>query len=386
MSIMGIYLDYNASAPIDSEVLKTMINIYRNHIGNADSRTHPYGDSAREIVESARKQVAELLNVTPGEVFFTSGATESNNIAIQGLFNYACESGKKHIVTSTIEHKAILETVKEMERRGLEVDFVDPDTSGRIDPEKVFQRIQENTLLVSIMHVNNETGIIQPIHEIGEELATRNILFHIDATQSCGKLVKELQTAKYSMLSFSAHKLEGPQGIGVLVLRKKNYKLPPVKSIMFGGQQEHGIRPGTVPVALVAGCGKACEIALNSYEENSKKLKNIKELILKLLIESGVSYSLNGDQSNCLDNTINICFHGVSSEALMLSSKQYCSVSNGSACTSSNYAPSYVLSAMGIPINQIESSIRVSWGPKTNIDKLTEGMTQLLAIVKSLAP
>lgn len=383
---MGIYLDYNASAPIDSEVLKTMINIYRNHIGNADSRTHPYGDSAREIVESARKQVAELLNVTPGEVFFTSGATESNNIAIQGLFNYACESGKKHIVTSTIEHKAILETVKEMERRGLEVDFVDPDTSGRIDPEKVFQRIQENTLLVSIMHVNNETGIIQPIHEIGEELATRNILFHIDATQSCGKLVKELQTAKYSMLSFSAHKLEGPQGIGVLVLRKKNYKLPPVKSIMFGGQQEHGIRPGTVPVALVAGCGKACEIALNSYEENSKKLKNIKELILKLLIESGVSYSLNGDQSNCLDNTINICFHGVSSEALMLSSKQYCSVSNGSACTSSNYAPSYVLSAMGIPINQIESSIRVSWGPKTNIDKLTEGMTQLLAIVKSLAP
>lgn len=383
---MNIYLDYNASAPIDSEVLKTMINIYRNHIGNADSRTHTYGDSAREIVESARKQVAELLKVTPGEVFFTSGATESNNIAIQGLFDYACESGKKHIVTSTIEHKAVLETVKEMERRGFEVDFVDPDSSGRINPKKVFERIKDNTLLVSIMHVNNETGIIQPIHEIGKELAARKIFFHIDATQSCGKLVKELQTAQYSMLSFSAHKLEGPQGIGALVLRKKNYKLPPVKSIMFGGQQEHGIRPGTVPVALVAGCGKACEISLNSYEENLKKLKNIKELILKLLIESGVSYSLNGDQSNCLDNTINICFHGVSSEALMLSSKQYCSVSNGSACTSSNYAPSYVLSAMGIPTNQIESSIRISWGPKTNIDELTEGMTRLLAVVKSLAP
>ena len=385
MSIMGIYLDYNASSPIDSEVLKIMINVYRNHIGNADSRTHTYGDDARKIVESARKQVAELLKVTPGEVFFTSGATESNNIAIQGLYDHACESGKKHIVTSTIEHKAILETAKEMGRRGFEVDFVDPDVSGRIDPKKIVERIRDDTLLVSIMHVNNETGIIQPIHEIGEELAARDILFHIDATQSCGKLVKELQTAKYSMMSFSAHKLEGPQGIGVLVLRKKNYKLPPVKSIMFGGQQEHGIRPGTVPVALVAGCGKACEIALNSYEENSKKLKNIKELILKLLIESGVSYSLNGDQSNCLDNTINICFHGVSSEALMLSSKQYCSVSNGSACTSNSYAPSYVLSAMGIPTNQIENSVRISWGPKTNIDELTEGMTKLLAVVKSFA-
>ena len=383
MSIMGIYLDYNASSPIDSEVLKIMINVYRNHIGNADSRTHTYGDDARKIVESARKQVAELLKVTPGEVFFTSGATESNNIAIQGLYDHACESGKKHIVTSTIEHKAILETAKEMRRRGFEVDFVDPDVSGSIDPKKIVERIRDDTLLVSIMHVNNETGIIQPIHEIGKELAARDILFHIDATQSCGKLVKELQTAKYSMMSFSAHKLEGPQGIGVLVLRKKNYKLPPVKSIMFGGQQEHGIRPGTVPVALVAGCGKACEIALNSYEENSKKLKNIKELILKLLIESGVSYSLNGDQSNCLDNTINICFHGVSSEALMLSSKQYCSVSNGSACTSNSYAPSYVLSAMGIPTNQIENSIRISWGPKTNIDELTEGMTKLLAVVKS---
>ena len=386
MSTMGIYLDYNASAPIDSDVLETMINVYKNHIGNADSRTHTYGDTAREIVESSRKQVAELLNIAPGEVFFTSGATESNNIAIQGLFDYACESGKKHIVTSTIEHKAILETVKEMGRRGFKVDFVDPDASGRVDPKKIFERVQDNTLLVSIMHVNNETGIIQPVHEIGEELASSNILFHVDATQSCGKLVKELQALKYSMLSFSAHKLEGPQGIGVLVLRKKNYKLPPVKSIMFGGQQEHGIRPGTVPVALVAGCGKACELALNSYEENLKKLKKIKELILKLLAESGVSYSLNGNQSNCLDNTINICFHGVSSEALMLSSKQYCSVSNGSACTSSNYSPSYVLSAMGIPLNQIENSIRISWGPKTNIDELTEGMIRLLAVVKSLVP
>lgn len=382
---MSIYLDYNASAPIDSKVLQVMIDVYKNHIGNADSRTHIYGDSAREIVEAARKQVAELLKVTPGEVFFTSGATESNNIAIQGLYDYACESGKKHIVTSTIEHKAILETVKEMERRGFEVDFVDPDTSGRIDPKKIFKRVRDNTLLVSIMHANNETGVIQPLHEIGEELASRNILFHVDATQSCGKLVKELQTLKYSMLSFSAHKLEGPQGIGVLVLRKKNYKLPPVKSIMFGGQQEHGIRPGTIPVALVAGCGKACELALNAYEENLQNLKNIKETILKLLVESGVSYSINGDQANCLNNTINICFHGVSSEALMLSSKQYCGVANGSACTSSNYAPSYVLSAMGVPTNQIESSIRISWGPKTNIDELTEGITQLLAVVKSLA-
>ena len=381
---MSIYLDYNASAPIDSDVLDVMINVYKNCIGNADSRTHEFGDKARNFVETARKQVASLLEISPSEVFFTSGATESNNIAIQGLESYAVESGKNHIITSSIEHKAVLETVKAMEQRGFEIDIVDPEPSGRIDPQKILDKIKTSTLLVNIMHVNNETGMIQPVFELGKELEARNVLFHVDATQSCGKLVDELRLLKYNMLSFSAHKLRGPQGVGVLVLRKRNYKLPPVRAIMYGGQQEHGIRPGTVPVALVAGLGKACELAATDYKKNAEKCYAIRNCLLQLLKKSGASYQVNGDLQYCIPNTLNICFDGVSSEALMLATKQYCGISNGSACNSRSYTPSYVLTAMGLPEEQIENSIRISWGADTDSNKLQEEFEKLLAYVQMI--
>ena len=381
---MSIYLDYNASAPIDSDVLDVMINVYKNCIGNADSRTHEFGDKARNFVETARKQVASLLEISPSEVFFTSGATESNNIAIQGLESYAVESGKNHIITSSIEHKAVLETVKAMEQRGFEIDIVDPEPSGRIDPQKILDKIKTSTLLVSIMHVNNETGMIQPVFELGKELEARNVLFHVDATQSCGKLVDELRLLKYNMLSFSAHKLRGPQGVGVLVLRKRNYKLPPVRAIMYGGQQEHGIRPGTVPVALVAGLGKACELAATDYKKNAEKCYAIRNCLLQLLKKSGASYQVNGDLQYCIPNTLNICLDGVSSEALMLATKQYCGISNGSACNSRSYTPSYVLTAMGLPEEQIENSIRISWGADTDSNKLQEEFEKLLAYVQMI--
>ena len=382
---MGIYLDYNASAPIDEVVLETMIDVYRNHVGNADSRTHDYGDQAREIVENARKQVASLLGISSGEVFFTSGATESNNIAIQGLEAYAAQTGKNHIITSSIEHKAVLETVKAMSEKGFEIDIIDPEKSGQIDPNRILSRVKENTLLVSLMHVNNETGIIQPIEKIGQALCERKVLFHIDATQSCGKLVDELRKVSYYMLSFSAHKLRGPQGIGALVLRKRKYKLPPVKAIMYGGQQEHGIRPGTIPVALVAGCGKACELAENTYVENLSKVQFARECIITLLNKSGIKYMFNGDQKYCISNTLNICLEGVASEALMLASKNYCGISNGSACTSKSYAPSYVLTAMGLPLERIENSIRISWGPDTDINLLKTDFKKLIEVAKMLA-
>ncbi len=271
---MSVYLDYNASAPVDERVVDLMVDVYKNNIGNADSRTHGFGEKARSIVENARKQVASLLKVKPDEVFFTSGATESNNIAIQGLREYAEKSDKKHIITTAIEHKAVLETVKHLESEGFKIDIVSPDLSGRVSAERILEKVRNDTLLVSVMHVNNETGVIQPVKEIGNQLQERKVLFHIDATQSCGKLVDEIRELKYDMLSFSAHKLMGPQGVGVLVLRKKSYKLPPVKAILFGGQQEHGIRPGTIPVALVAGCGKACEIA----EKNTFKIQSIQKI------------------------------------------------------------------------------------------------------------
>ena len=381
---MSVYLDYNASAPIDPRVLDVMIDVYKNEIGNADSRTHDYGDQARSVVENARKPVASLLGISSAEVFFTSGATESNNIAIQGLKEYAEKSGKNHIITSSIEHKAILETVKAMKHKGFDVDIIDPLPSGRVDGEQILKRVKDSTLLVSLMHVNNETGIVQPVKEIGEELTERGVLFHVDATQSCGKLVEELRGIKYDMLSFSAHKLRGPQGVGVLVLRRKNYKLPPVKSIMYGGQQEHGIRPGTIPVALVAGCGTACEIAEKEYKANQDKAKRIKSEMISLLDSSGLQYSFNGSQDYCVDSTANICIHGVSSEALMLATKAYCSVSNGSACTSRSYEPSYVLRAMQIPTDRIESSIRISWGSDTDEEEFKSNFYELLEIAKNL--
>lgn len=382
---MGIYLDNNSSSPIDERVLAVMVDVYLNSYGNADSRTHNHGEQARIIVENARKQVASLLEINSSEVFFTSGSTESNNITIQGLEEYALKTNKKHIITSAIEHKSILETVNMMKKKGFDVDIVNPDLSGQINVQEILDKVRDDTLLVSVMHVNNETGIIQPVDRLGTELEKRNILFHVDATQSCGKLVDEIRNLKYNMLSFSAHKLKGPQGVGVLILKKKKYKLPPVKNIMYGGQQEGGIRPGTIPVALVAGCGKACEIAEKEYRENSQKCKLLKVILEELLKKSNVNYHYNGAQQYCIDSSVNICFKGVMSEALMLSSKQYCSVSNGSACTSRSYSPSYVLQAMGIPTEDIENSIRISWGPETNEIEFRDNINKMVEIAKSLA-
>ena len=382
---MSVYLDYNATTPIDPRVLDVMIEVYRNDPGNADSRTHDFGEQARKITEHARKQVAELLGVTPEEAFFTSGSTESNNIAIQGLREYAALSGKKHIITTSIEHKSVLNTVKYMESQGFDVDYVSPDISGRVSAEDVLSRVREDTLLVSIMHVNNETGTIQPVKEIGDALAERDVLFHVDATQSCGKLVDQIRELHYDMLSLSAHKFRGPQGIGALILRRRNYRLPPVKNVYFGGQQEHGLRPGTTPVALVAGMGKACELAQAEYKEEAKENKAIRDEMLELLKKEGVQYELNGDPQYCIDSTMNICFDGVSSEALMLSTKQYCAISNGSACTSKSYDPSYVLTAMGISVDKIESSVRISWGPGVQNKDILNNFKEMLRVIKKLA-
>lgn len=381
---MSIYLDYNSSAPIDERVLNCMIDVYKNIIGNADSRTHDHGETARKTVEIARKQVASILGINSDEVFFTSGATESNNIALQGLKEYGDITNKRHIITTSIEHKSVLETARALEKQGFEVDYISPDLSGRISVQDVLARIKDETLLVSVMHVNNETGIIQPLQEIGEALKDKEVFFHIDATQSFGKLVKELQDIKYNMLSLSAHKFGGPQGIGALILKKQKYKLPPVKAIMYGGQQEHGIRPGTLPIALIAGLGKACEIAEREYATNIQICKEIKNKIIIMLEKSGLEYKINGSQEYAMPTTINVCINGVSSEALMLSSKEFCSISNGSACNSKSYSPSYVLSAMGISDEQIDNSVRISWGHDISIDEIEKSFQNVLKIAKNL--
>ena len=379
---MGVYLDFNATAPIDPRVLDYIVEIFKNVCGNADSRTHDFGNSARKVVETAREKVAALLGVKNDEVFFTSGATESNNIVLQGLKSYAQKTKKNHIITTSIEHKAIIETAKFLQTEGFIVDFVNPDLSGRISEKQIKNLLRSDTLLVSIMHVNNETGIIQPVQEVGEFLSDKEVFFHVDATQSFGKLVPELKALKYDMLSVSAHKIAGPQGIGALILKKKNYRLPPVKGIMYGGSQEHGIRPGTIPVALVAGFGKACELITKEYEQNQEECLKIRKALIRLLDKSGIKYEINGDAVYSIPSTINLYFSGISSEALMLSTKQYCGISNGSACNSSSYKPSYVLMAMGMDVDRIENSIRISWGPHSDIGVITKEFSNLLAVAK----
>lgn len=367
---MSLYLDYNASTPMHADVVELMSTLALTRYGNADSRTHEHGLMAREIVEEARKHIAALLTVEPNEIIFTSGATESNNIAILGMVPFGTEIGRKHIITTAIEHKAVLEPLKHLSKQGFDVDFIAPDESGRVSTESILSRVRNDTVLVSVMSANNETGVIQPVNEIGDKLSGSDVYFHIDAAQSCGKMVEELQKAKYDMMSITAHKMYGPQGIGALVLRNRNFKKPPIQPITFGGGHEGGYRPGTLPVILIAGFGKAAEIALKDYKKNWEQYVKTKCEILRALDKSSVQYEINGTQEACMPNTLNVSFLGIDSEALMLSVKQFCSISNGSACTSHDYAHSHVLKAMGLSDERIESAIRLSWGIEMEHEKM----------------
>ncbi len=377
---MGAYLDYNASTPIDERVLEKMTDIYRNHYGNADSRTHRFGSDAKKIIEEARQKVGALLGI-PGElVYFTSGSTESNNMAVLGLEEYGKKTGRRHIITTAIEHKSVLEPCRHLEEKGFEVDYVRPGEDGRVRAEEILGRVRPDTLLVSIMHVNNETGTIQPVHEIGEALKGTEVYFHVDASQSCGKLVEELRDLSYDLLSVSAHKMYGPQGVGALVIKNKNGNLSALKPIMFGGGQERGMRPGTLPAALIGGMGEAADILVREYKDNHRKCGKNRRMIWKALEESGVAYEVNGDPSFGINSTLNISFRDYDSEALMLAMEMegLGGISNGSACTSHNYAPSYVLEAMGLDKQRIACSVRISWGREPIDRQVILGMLDLV--------
>lgn len=376
---MAVYLDYNASAPVDERVLERMIDVYRSHYGNADSRTHIFGTDAKEIVSSARKTLSEILAVDSTDVFFTSGSTESNNMAILGLLDYALETGRNHFITTSIEHKSVLEAMKHLQEKGCVVDFVSPDISGRIKPEQILSLVTDKTLLVSMMHVNSETGIIQPIEEVGSALAGSETYFHIDATQGFGKLNESLRKTKYNMLSITAHKLGGPQGVGALILRRDcTYKRPPIKPLMYGGQQERGYRPGTTPVALVAGFALAAELCDKEMIAHMESCRVIRRSFMKAI--QGLDYTLNGDQDYCLPSTVNISFRGVDAEGIFLAVKEDYAFSNGSACNSGSHAPSYVLTAMGLDNARVSEAIRISWNHDTKVN-----FSALIDYVKSMA-
>ena len=376
-----IYLDYNATTPLDRRVFEAMKPFFLEDHGNAGSRSHWHGQRAKEAVEQARAQVAAVLGAEEDEIIFTSGATESNNLAILGLSQYAEKTGRKHVIATAIEHKAILEPLDELRRQRFEIDIVPVTQAGFVEPQAIRARLRSDTLLVSVMHANNETGVVQPIEEISALVSESNALFHTDAAQSFGKEVESLRAASCDLASISGHKIYGPKGVGALVVRRSVRHNRALSPLQRGGGQERGLRPGTIPVPLIAGLGKAAQLAQDEYVVRREQARAVKEQVLHGLGE--IPHQINGDPDLAQPHVLNVSFSGVDSEALMLAVRDKLSVSNGSACTSASYEPSHVLRAMGLDDDRIECAIRLSWGPGIEhvpLDPLKEAALSLRAL------
>jgi len=340
-----------------------MRHYFEVDFGNEGSRTHEYGVKAKNAVQRAREEVARAVDAEKDEIIFTSGATEANNLAILGLSHFGEQQGKKHIVSTQIEHKAVLEPLEELNRRGFEVSLIPVGRDGRVAPTEVLAAVRADTLLVSVMHANNETGIIQPINEIADGLLEHPGYFHVDAAQTFGKWKLGPQIRRVDLMSISGHKIYGPKGVGALVARKRGFKRPPLTPLQFGGGQERGLRPGTLPVPLIAGFGIAAKLAMDDKGGRRRRCEKIRSDIKKALLPLGAK--INGNEDFCLPHVLNLSFPGIDSEALMLALKSLVAISNGSACTSATYQPSHVLAAMGLLPTEIAGAIRLSWSHLT---------------------
>jgi len=358
-----VYLDCAATAPIEPAVLDEMIRVWTEEPGNSGSRTHHYGVRAKRIVQSAREKVAKVVCVKPEEVLFTSGATESNNIAILGIADYGINCKRRHIISTAIEHKAVLEPLQILEKQGFEISLIHPETSGAISGEAIQKALRPDTLLVSVMQVNNETGICQPVIDITEVLEGHDAYFHVDAAQGFGKELESLRSSRIDMISISAHKIFGPMGVGALVVRKRGHEKPPIKPIQYGGGQESSFRPGTLPVALIAGLGLAAQLSLQDHSHRRKLCMDIRVEAINALDPIGVN--IIGETNLAVPHILNFAVEGIDSEALMVALKDRVAVSNGSACTSQNYETSHVLKAMNISESVQNSAVRFSWSHLT---------------------
>jgi len=359
-----VYLDFNATTPVDPRVSAEVMTYMAHEFGNSGSRTHAYGQIAKERVARAREQVAAVVDCRPDEVTFTSGATESNNLAILGLAPAGETANRRHIISTQIEHKAVLEPLAVLAERGYEVTLVPPTPGGWVEPVAITDALRPDTLLVSVMAVNNETGVIQPIPDIATALHAHDAYFHVDSAQAFGKLIDPLRIPRIDLLSISGHKIFAPKGIGALIARHRGYRRVPLQPLMFGGGQERGLRPGTLPVALIAGLGLAAELALSEHDMRTKRVAAIKREALKVF--SALEVELNGDESRTVPHTLNFSVPGVDAEAAIVTLKDLIAVSNGSACTSQKYEPSHVLVAAGIPKEQIDCALRFSWSHLTD--------------------
>jgi cysteine desulfurase len=331
--------------------------------GNAGSRTHDFGVRAQQAVQRAREQVAAVLGAKRDEILFTSGATESNNLAIFGLAPHGERTGRRHIVSTAIEHKAVLEPLERLRERGFEVTLVPPTSGGWVDPDAIRSALRSDTLLVSVMHVNNETGVLQPLDEVCRVLAEHPAYLHVDAAQGFGKDLSALRNQRVELVSVSGHKIHGPKGAGALVVRRRGFERIPLTPLMVGGGQERGLRPGTIAVPLVVGLGLAAELALRDQDKRKHRVLQLREAALGALLPLGCK--INGESSRAMPHVLNVSFPGLDSEAVMLTWKGLAAVSNGSACTSQSYSLSHVLQAMGLSETDVRGAVRISWSHLT---------------------
>jgi cysteine desulfurase len=374
-----IYLDYSATTPVDPRVAQKMIPFLTEQFGNPASRSHAFGWEAEKAVEEAREHVAALLNADPKEIIWTSGATEGNNLAIKGAANFYKGKGK-HIVTMKTEHKAVLDTVRELERQGFEATYLDPKPDGLLDLEKFKAAIRPDTVLVSVMMVNNEIGVIQPIAEIGEICRAKGIIFHCDAVQAAGKIPVDLQKLKVDLLTVTAHKVYGPKGIGALYVRRKpRVRIEPQ---IHGGGHERGLRSGTLPTHQIVGMGEAFRIAKLEMAAESGRIRSLRDRLLNGFKDMEEVY-VNGDMERRIPGNLNISFNFVEGESLIMGIKDV-AVSSGSACTSASLEPSYVLRALGRSDELAHSSIRFTLGRFTTEEEIDYAVKLLRAKIGKL--
>ena len=377
-----IYLDNNATTPTDPRVVEAMLPYFHEIPGNAASRNHPFGWKAEEAVDYAREQIADLINVDSKEIIFTSGATESDNLAIKGVFEMYARKGN-HIITAKTEHKAVLDACKKVEKKGGEVTYLDVNRQGLVDLKELEAAITDKTILVSIMWANNETGVIQPMKEIGDICAKHGVLFMSDATQAVGKIPVNPKEVGVHLMAFTGHKMYGPKGVGALFVNRKNPRVK-VTAQMDGGGHERGMRSGTLNVPGIVGLGKAAEIAKKEMAQDAERLSQLRDKLESALCEKLEESYVNGSIEHRMPHVSNISFKHVEGEGLMMTFNQNIAVSSGSACTSASLEPSYVLIALGLGDDLAHSSIRFSLGRFTTdeeidytIDALVKGVNHM---------
>jgi len=381
-----IYLDYSSTTPVDPRVAEKMMECLSldGNFGNPASRSHVFGWKAEEAVETARRHVADLLNCDPREIVWTSGATEADNLAIKGAAHFYAKKGK-HIITSKIEHKAVLDSCRQLEREGYEVTYLEPGADGLITPQQVEAAIRPDTILVSLMHANNEIGVINDIEAIGQITREKGVVFHVDAAQSAGKLDIDLETMQVDLMALTAHKIYGPKGIGALYVRRKpRVRIEPQ---MHGGGHERGMRSGTLPTHQIVGMGEAYRIAKEEMQEENQKILKLRNRLLDGLKDIEEVY-VNGDLEHRVAGNLNVSFNFVEGESLMMALRDL-ALSSGSACTSASLEPSYVLRALGLSDELAHSSLRISIGRFTteeDIDHALEKIHDAVAKLRELSP